>query len=246
MGNWQDVWVNRFYRSKPGWRDGTEEFHEICGAAIPPNARILEVGAGPTNPTSSFLASLGELHGVDIDGEVTGNVHLVSTGVIEHDRYPFADAHFDVVVSNYVVEHVADPAAHLAEIRRVLKPGGRYVFRTPNLFHYVALISRALSHRAHKLLANRMRDLPTDSHDPYPTVYAMNTPERVDYFGRMNGFVVERMEMVEKEPSYGKYARPMFVAFMAYERLVNATNVLAPLRANMFVVLRAPTATSSS
>jgi hypothetical protein len=45
--------------------------------------------------------------------------------------------------------------------------------------------------------------------------------------------------MVEKEPTYGMAARPLFLAFMAYERLVNASSRLAPLRANMFVALRA-------
>jgi hypothetical protein len=49
---------------------------------------------------------------------------------------------------------------------------------------------------------------------------------------------VESLEMVEKEPSYGMLARPLFLAFMAYERLVNASDRFAPLRANIFVVLR--------
>ena len=133
-GGWRDAWMERFYRSRPGWTDGTTDFHALCRAAAPAGAKILEVGAGPTNPTSAFLATLGEVHGLDVDDEVRGNVHLASSGVIEGDRYPFPDAFFDVAVSNYVVEHVGDAAVHLAEIHRVLRPGGRYLFRTPNLF----------------------------------------------------------------------------------------------------------------
>ncbi len=49
---------------------------------------------------------------------------------------------------------------------------------------------------------------------------------------------VERIELEEKEPTYGMYARPLFLAFMAYERLVNASERFGGLRANMFVVLR--------
>jgi hypothetical protein len=55
---------------------------------------------------------------------------------------------------------------------------------------------------------------------------------------RRAGLEVESLEMVEKEPSYGMFARPLFLAFMAYERIVNASGRLAGLRANMFVVLR--------
>jgi SAM-dependent methyltransferase len=205
---------------------------------VPPEARILEVGAGPTNSTSAFLASLGKVHGVDVDAEVLGNVHLTSSSVIEQGRLPFPDASFDVAVSNYVVEHVDNATTHLAEIARVLVGGGRYIFRTPNLFHYVALVSRVTAHGTHKLLANRLRNLPSNNHEPWPTVYAMNTPGAVRRHARLAGLEVERLEMVEKEPSYGMFARPLFLAFMAYERLVNSSDRFAALRANMFVVLR--------
>jgi SAM-dependent methyltransferase len=175
---------------------------------------------------------------VDVDAEVLGNAHLKSSSVLDHGRFPFPDASFDAVVSNYVVEHVDDPTMHLGEISRVLGPGGRYVFRTPNLLHYVAIVSRLTEHGTHLLWANRLRNLPSDNHDPWPTVYAMNTPAAVRRHARLAGLEVESLEMVEKEPSYGMLARPLFLAFMAYERLVNASDLLAALRSNMFVVLR--------
>lgn len=236
---WQEAWSNRFYRSRSGWQDGTTEFHGICKQIVPPGGQILEIGAGPTNPTSALLSSLGEVHGVDISEEVRGNVHLASAAVVgPRDRYPFPDASFDVAISDYVVEHVDDPATHLREIARVLKPGGRYAFRTPNLFHYVAAVSRLTPHRVHTLISNRLRNHDASVHEPWPTVYAMNTPGAVRRFAKRLGFEVETLRMVEKDPSYGMSARPLFLAFMAYERVVNATERLAPFRANMFVVLR--------
>jgi ubiquinone/menaquinone biosynthesis C-methylase UbiE len=238
---WQEDWLQRFYQSQPGWKDGTTLFHEICHAHARLGGEILEVGAGPTNATSAFLSSLGNLHGIDVSEEVHGNVHLKSSALIEGSRYPYADGAFDLVVSNYVVEHVEDPSAHLTEIFRVLKPGGAYVFRTPNLMHYVALVSRFTAHRFHRLTANRLRGYKADKHDPWPTVYAMNTPASLRRHARSAGFEVVRLDLVEKEPSYGMVARPLFLAFMAYERVVNASELLGPLRANMFVVLRRPT-----
>lgn len=235
---WQESWTTRFYRSRPGWTDGTTEFHALCRGHVAPKARILEVGAGPTNSTSAFLASLGEVHGVDISKEVLGNIHLTSSSLIEGGRFPFPDASFDIVVSNYVVEHVDDATLHLAEISRLLVSGGRYIFRTPNLLHYVALVSRLTAHGAHLFLANRLRNLPTDNHEPWPTVYVMNTPAAVRRYAGLAGLDVESLEMVEKEPSYGMFARPLFLAFMAYERLVNASDLFGLLRSNMFVVLR--------
>jgi SAM-dependent methyltransferase len=237
MSTWQETWTQRFYRSRPGWQDGTVEFHALCQAHIMPGKPVLEVGAGPKNATSKFLASLAEVHGVDVSDEVRDNPYLASSAVITDGRYPFADETFGAVISNYVVEHVADPRTHLAEIARVLVPGGRYVFRTPNLTHYIALVSRVTSHGTHLAWANRLRNMPSN-HDPWPTVYAMNTPGSVRKHAARAGFVVEELRLVEKEPSYGMMARPLFLAFMAYERVVNASDLLAWLRANMFVVLR--------
>ncbi len=241
MRRWQDVWTDRFYRSQPGWKDGTTEFHDLCRTFIPASARILEVGAGPTNETSAFLASVGEVHGVDVSDEALANKHLKSSAVVDaRGRYPFEDASFDFAVSNYVVEHVADPWTHLSEIRRVLKPGGCYAFRTPNLFHYVAIVSRVTPHSFHNLVANRLRAHPRGTHDPWPTVYAMNTPGAVRRHAAEARLRVEELRLVEKDPSYGMAARPLFLTFMAYERLVNSTERLAGLRANMFAVLRKP------
>jgi SAM-dependent methyltransferase len=236
---WQERWTERFYRGRPGWVDGTTAFHALVRDHAPPGTRILEVGAGPSNPTSAFLATLGQVHGVDVSDEVHGNVHLASSARIDGGRLPFPDASFELVVSNYVVEHVEDPRLHLGEIARVLAPGGRYCFRTPNLWHYVALASRLSSRGVQRRIANRLRAL-DDAHEPWPTVYAMNTPAAVRRRAAEAGLEVERLDLVEKEPSYGMYARPLFLAFLAYERLVNASERLAPFRANLFVVLGRP------
>lgn len=229
----------RYYHGRPGFVDGTEQFHSLCRTHIAKGSRILEIGAGPSNETSDFLAGLGELSAADVSAEVLQN-RVVGGRAVVYDgaRLPFADASFDACVSDYVLEHVEDPRMHLREVSRVLRPGGVYVVRTPNLFYYVSLVSRFTPFRVHLALANRLRGLGEESHAPYPTVYRCNTERAMRREAAAAGLAVERCDMVEKEPSYARASAWLFYPAMWWERLLNATERLAGLRANLFVVLR--------
>ncbi|MFN3523133.1 MAG: class I SAM-dependent methyltransferase [Phenylobacterium sp.] len=66
--------------------------------------------------------------GLSVLGEGGG-----ATSFMKGDAYrlPFADATFEAVICSEVLEHLADYPAVLAEIRRVLKPGGRFTPTVP-------------------------------------------------------------------------------------------------------------------
>jgi SAM-dependent methyltransferase len=237
--SWQAAYLDRFYGAETHV-DGTTEFHAMCAAHIPSGAAILEVGAGPSNETSQYLSSLGRLSGLDVDPVVRANESLTTAHVLDSDAYPFADSCFDACVSNYVLEHIADPVSHLSEVRRVLRPGGVYLFRTPNRYHYVALVSRWTPHWFHEAVANRLRHLDNHAPDPYPTHYRLNSRRSIQTAATRAGLRVHELRMVEKEPSYGMASRLLFVTFMLYERAVNSSAAFASLRANIFGVLQRP------
>ena len=60
--------------------------------------------------------------------------------LVEGTHLPYADACFDIVISNHVIEHVGDAAEqvqHLREIARVLKPSGRAYLAVPSRWQIV-------------------------------------------------------------------------------------------------------------
>lgn len=168
-----------------------------------------------------------EVVGADIDSAVLDNRELDRAVVIVDGVLPFPEGHFDLVLSDYVLEHVDDPVAFLREAHRVLKPGGRFVFRTPNLFHYVALISRMTPHWFYRLVANPARSLLGEAHAPWPTYYRLNTRRAICRAARSAGFSTVGIEMVEYEPFYLMFHAVPFLVGVAYERAVSGSEMLA-------------------
>jgi len=233
--SWQNDYYERFYCRNSDWMDGTTEFHSLCKRHISEKSKVLEIGAGPSNKTSAFLLKISKLLvGLDVDEAVKENNSLSRAYVYDGKKFPFEDESFEAVVSNYVLEHVEEPAFLCHEISRVLVQGGVFVFRTPNIYHYVPMLSRCLP----MWLSNWARNLPADAHDPYPTFYRFNSVDKCKHILHSTGFKVLEMSLVEKEPSYGMKSKFLFFPLLAYERIVNYTEKLDFLRSNIFCAAR--------
>jgi ubiquinone/menaquinone biosynthesis C-methylase UbiE len=214
--------------------DGTAQFHESCARYVTRESRVLEIGAGPSNPTSEFLSrAAASVIGLDVDPAVKNNRFLTEARVYDGKTFPFPDASFNIALADYALEHVEDPPALLREIRRVLAPGGMFLFRTPNLFHYVSIFSRLLPDSISPWLRNRPAD-----HPVYPKFFRCNSERACRRILSESGFEVLDLALIEKEPSYGMRSRLLFLPMMVYERFVNSSDVFRNLRANILCAAR--------
>lgn len=230
----------KYYYSRPGFEGGTRPFYQLCKEQIPSGANILEIGSGPSNPCSQSLSEIGPVTGLDVDPEVRNNQWLSQAFVFDGRRMPFEDASFDACVSNFVLEHVSHPEEHFMEVARVLRPGGVYCLRTPNLFHYVSMGAHLMPHSVHLMFANKLRQLADDAHDPYPTYYRSNTRGRLRELCSVSGMNEPQVRLIEPEPSYGRAHPLLFYPMMAYERLVNQSSLLSGFRITILLVTRKP------
>jgi ubiquinone/menaquinone biosynthesis C-methylase UbiE len=107
------------------------------------HGKILDVGTG-----------VGIIHNLYPDLDIIGID--ISQGMLRHhrgkcllasaDNIPFDDNHFDSVVCRSVLHHLHDPKKALQEIRRVLKPGGRFVCWETNKSWIAEIIRRMTQH----------------------------------------------------------------------------------------------------
>jgi SAM-dependent methyltransferase len=235
-----DHLFDRYYYSHPEFVDGTTQFHQLLAAQIKPGSVILEIGSGPTNQTTNYLATLGRVIGADISGEVEANSALSEAHTFDGVHLPFPSKSFDICVSNWVIEHVGDPYAHFEEVARVLKDGGTYCFRTPNQWHYFVIGSQLLRFSVHLRIANKLRGLSEDEHDPYPTYYRANTSARIRRLSCESSLEPLALFGIEAEPSYGRLHPMLFYPMFFYERIVNSCSAFRNLRASLLGVLQKP------
>ena len=103
-------------------------------------AKLLDVGCGPGTITVDLArrVSPGQVVGMDVSSEIVGHaaklaadegVHNASFQVGDVYALDFADASFDIVHAHQVMQHLARPIVAMAEIRRVLRPGGVFAAR---------------------------------------------------------------------------------------------------------------------
>jgi SAM-dependent methyltransferase len=227
--------MERLYRDRV---DGTTEFYRLVRSRLRANDYVLDLGCGIGREETDLRSGSHFVVGCDLgdDVKLNGCVTVRSQG--DAYRLPFADSTFDAVLMDYVLEHLESPGRCAREVRRVLRPGGLLFFRTPNLFHYVALIAYATPHSFHRWAISRIGKSPGE--DLFETHYKVNTRNAVRRCFEGAGFVGESVRMVEKEPSYLAFARPALLLGYCYERVVNSSDLFAGLRSNIFASFKKP------
>lgn len=103
--------------------------------------RLLDVGAGSGWLVGQMNTLGWRAEGVDFDANAVARARALGLkmhqGGLPEQRFQMSA--FDAVTMSHSIEHVHDPVAWLAEVRRILKPGGRLAIATPN--------TRSLLHR---------------------------------------------------------------------------------------------------
>jgi len=215
--------------------DTTEMLYGWIREHVTPASVVLNLGAGPASgvPVKVLRGEVARLVGADIDPVVTDNDEIDEACVVAEGRLPFADDSFDLVFSDFVLEHLRSPESFLKEARRVLKSGASFFFRTPSRYHYVCIVARFTPHRFHEAVANRARGFRPGFVKQHPTFYRMNDRRRIARVAREAGFRHVELRFRESLPAYLSFHPAVFLAGVAWERVVNRFEALSPLRANI-------------
>ena len=108
--------------------------HELAGGVLEwlsaqPGEHILDLGCGDGQLTQRICATGAVVRGVDASPEMAASARSRGIAVDESSAasLPYASATFDAVFSNAALHWMRDQDAVLAQVKRVLKPAGRFV-----------------------------------------------------------------------------------------------------------------------
>lgn len=232
------TWLDsgRYAQYEDRWDDKT--FHEFILERVTPSTHMLDLGAGAgIVPEMNFLDKAERVCGVDPDPRVVDNPHIHEGRVGFGEDIPYEDESFDLVICDNVLEHLENPDEVFREVRRVLKPGGRFVAKTPNFWHYVAIGASLTPHSFHRRFnAGRGRD----EEDTFPTCYRANTRRDLRKLAERTEMRLVSCTMIEGRPEYLRRWWPAYLLGSAYERLVNSSRLFERFRVVLIAELQRP------
>ena len=168
---------------------------------LPLNGKILELGCGPGQLWLKNLDRIPEGVDITLTDFSPGMIEAAKRNlgdrfhfqVVDAQKIPFEDETFDCVIANYMLYHVPDRPRALGEIRRVLKPGGRF---------YAATLGRDHLKEIGELLHSFDPNLPALGGQTVEPFTLENGQEQIrQFFSSVNLYLFEdALEITEPEP----------------------------------------------
>ena len=206
----------------------------------------MDIGAGPGLLTLEMATEVGS-EGTVIALDPSQSMRAIAehrcrncpwVSVVDGDAtaLPAEDASLDALVATQVYEYVPDMPKALREAFRVLKPGGHFVARTPNRWHYVPFIAQATPLCLHKYI-NYMRGRAMC--DTFKTYYRANSSRRITALAEEVGLTVAEIGLHEGKPEYLRFNGLAYMLGIGYQR-VASTRTFAGIRPLLIFYLVKP------
>lgn len=223
--------------------DGTVAFYTRVNALLTPEMTLLDYGAGRgrqfdvpdpgyAQVLQKFQGKVARVIGVDLHPGIREHPHLDERHVITPgERLPFHPGTIDVVVADWVLEHLDDPAHFAAEMVRLVPSGGWLCARTINRWGYVGIGARLLPNRIHGRLVRKLIPV-ARSEDVFPTLYRVNTLRDIRRWFPPAAWE-NHSYLVNTTPRYFGHSKLLFRATDLYQKLVPYR-----LRTDLFVFIR--------
>jgi ubiquinone/menaquinone biosynthesis C-methylase UbiE len=146
---------------------------------------------------------------------------------------PLKSNTLNLITANMVIEHLQYPEEQLSEVNRVLKPGGRFIFHTPNKYGYSLLLTKWIPDSLKQKLLNFLENRKAE--DVFKTYYRLNTTGQIKKIIKKTGFKIEEINYIASTPHFSKIP-PLLIFELFFIRLL-LSKAFKLIRPNLIVSL---------
>jgi ubiquinone/menaquinone biosynthesis C-methylase UbiE len=237
-------------RIAPWMRSSQERYFENLESLMRPQLRVLDLGCGKEflmrwlapekyRRWSASIVDQAVIFGIDpfFPSLLQNASDLNACALANH--LPFPASSFDLVTANMVVEHIAEPDSVLQEVFRVLKPGGAFLFHTPNLSAPPIALSKVLPHSIKRRLVPVLEG-GRQQKDVFSTYYRLNTKATIASAAGRSRYHVEWIQQVFSAP-LTQMLGPFVIVELLLSRALTGER-FASWRPDLICLLRKPSA----
>ena len=209
--------------------DGTVAFYCRVNSLLQPSFTVVDFGCG----RGSYLedpvpfrrglrlvkGKVSTVIGIDVDEVGMSNPFIDEFRLLTPGgRWPVASRSVDMIICDYVMEHLPDPSSFIQEASRVLVRGGYLCVRTPNTHSYMGIASKLIPNKHHTKVISKLQSA-REAEDVFPTLYRCNTISALRHL-----FTNARFRALvygyEPEPGYLNFSGIAYGLGVAYQKFV--------------------------
>ena len=205
--NQQNEYRQQYRREHPDWKPATEIYADLVRQWLRPESQILDLGCGRGGLVEQLEHPLNQVVGLDPDLNSLREHRLINNRPTldrvnsQSQRLPFAKLSFDLIFASWVLEHLAHPKKDFGQIGRILRPGGVFVFITPNARHPLTTLNHLLGRfgKTQDKLVERFYG--RVSADTFPAYYRANTTADLELLAKLGNMHLTTLYSIP-DPSY--------------------------------------------
>lgn len=181
--------VKKYY---PHFKDVGYFFKQYLEQYISNDTSLLDIGCGHQAFGEEYYKKAKHRVGIDPDPDALKDNKLMDEKFCCATQHiPNTIGQFDVIIAQWVLEHIQHPDEDTRIIGNLCKKDGYFIFMTTNIYSPLILLSKISPTSLKKFLRKIL--LGIQDEDTYPTAYKINSVSKIDYYLLKNGF--EKVEV---------------------------------------------------
>ena len=211
------------FKNLPGkfsTNDGTIDFYLRVRTLINKKKVVLDLGAGEgfwfkdksnikIRKSIQYLKKdVKKLYTADIDRSVLKNKSSHKNLIMKKNFIPLKKNSIDIIICDWVFEHIENPTTFYAEINRVLKKSGVLCVRTPHKFSYVSIISDILEGSSFKDFL--LKKTQPGKKEYFKSFYRLNTKNKIN---KIFKYYSKKIFIFIPDPAYYFSSKLFFIFF---------------------------------